>query len=80
MPHVQELLTMFENIYWELEFESVWFIKKSRRCDGFFPVSSRWIFNWLYGLHLYFQFQPLASCVRALTSYCLFCMYVHVHT
>ena len=56
MPHVQELLTMFENIYWELEFESVWFIKKSRRCDGFFPVSGRWIFNWLYGLHLYFQF------------------------
>ena len=35
MPHVQELVTMFENIYRELQIESVWFIKKSRRGDGF---------------------------------------------
>jgi hypothetical protein len=35
MPHVLELVTMFENIYHELEIESVWFIRKSRRGDGF---------------------------------------------
>ena len=35
MRHVQELVTMFETIHHELEIESVWFIKKSRRGDGF---------------------------------------------
>jgi hypothetical protein len=35
MSHVQELVTMFETIHHELEIESVWFIKKSRRGGGF---------------------------------------------
>ena len=35
MRHVQELVTMFETIHHELEIESVWFIKKSRRGGGF---------------------------------------------
>jgi hypothetical protein len=35
LPLVQQLVTLFETIHHELEIESVWFIKKSRRGDGF---------------------------------------------
>jgi len=35
LHHVKALVDIFENLYQQLEIESVWFIKKSRGGDGF---------------------------------------------
>jgi hypothetical protein len=35
LPHVQQLIKIFENLHNDMRVTEVWFLKKKDKCDGF---------------------------------------------